>query len=115
MWETPSKERARVVHSGGFYLPLQTTRTTRFAAAARCRVYAKPLNSTLPRVHAICTICAIWVLHAKPLNPHSLRAPCYMCYMCYMGLTRQAAEPPLSPGSLLYVLYVLYGSYTPSR
>ena len=28
----------------------------------------------------------IWVLHAKPLNPHSPPAPCYMYYMCYIIL-----------------------------
>ena len=75
--------QTRLILVARFYLPLRTTRTTRFAAAAR---------------------------YAKPLNPHSLRAPCYMCKMCYMGLTRQAAEPPLSPSSLLYVLYVPYYS-----
>ena len=53
----------------------------------------------------LCALCTIWVLHAKPLNSNTFRAPCYMCYMCYMGLTRQAAQPPLSPSSLLYVLY----------
>ena len=33
-------------------------------------------RTTAPGLLAICAICAIWVLHAKPLNPHSLRAPC---------------------------------------
>ena len=87
---------------------------------AKCGAYGVPTRRTLtvPRILAICAICAIWVSQGKPLNLHSPPGPCYMCYMCYMALTRQATEPPLSSGSLLYVLYVLYvlyGSYKASH
>ena len=78
---------------------------------AKCGAYGVPTRRTLtvPRLLAICAICAIWFSQGKPLNIHSPPGPCYMYYMCYMGLTRQATEHPLSPGPLLYVLYVLYG------
>ena len=51
-----------------------------YGIEARYRRYRSlPGIEAVPRLLAICAICAIWVLHAKPLNPHSLRAPCYMC------------------------------------
>ena len=48
---------------------------------------------TVPRLLAICAICTIWLLHANPLNPHTLRAPCY-CAICAIWLLH---ANPLNP------------------
>ena len=49
---------------------------------------------------------------AKPLNPHSLRAPCYMCYMCYILHAKplNIHSPPV-----LAICAICAISYTPSR
>ena len=95
---------ARVVRSGGFYLPLRTTRT-RFAAA-RCRVYAKPLNPHSLR--APCYMCYMcYILHAKLLNPHSPPGPCYMCYMCYILHAKPLnIHSPPAPCYMYYMCYI---------
>ena len=73
------------------HLPgIQATLPRHLASLAMCPTCAiRRRTPTVPHVLAIRPICAIWVLHAKPLNPHTLRAPCYMSYMHYM-LSRRA-------------------------
>ena len=42
----------------------------------------------------------------KPLNPHSLQAPCYMCYMCY--ILHAKPRNPHSPPAPCYIYYMCY-------
>ena len=66
---------------------------------AKCGAYGAPTRRTsLFPGSLLYVLCAIWVLHAKPLNLHSPGFLLYVLYVLY--LTRQATEHPLSPGFL---------------